>query len=80
MTASANWGSTSSLTYRSSSPIRRPRTPWPNPANMSGTGAVREVGSLGSRPAMACRMVPASAALRVIGPTWSNDAAKASTP
>ena len=43
-------------------------------------GYCQEVGSWLSGPAIACSSTAASATVRVIGPTWSSESARANTP
>ena len=61
-------------------PTRRPPTPPPRAAAKSGTGRLALVASRGSQPKRADETRAASSTVRVKGPTWSRDEAKATRP
>ena len=60
--------------------MRSPFTPPPSAASKSGTGSRALVESFGSCPDMAVSRMAASRTLRVIGPAWSSEEAKATMP
>ena len=60
--------------------MRRPRTPRRQAAAKSGTAMSAEVLSLGSKPAMLPRRTAQSSTVRAMGPAWSSEEAKATTP
>ena len=69
-----------SMVYSLGMPTLRPLAPFRKDAAKSGTGRAAEVASLASWPAMAASIRAASATLRVNGPAWSKDDAKATMP
>ena len=61
--------------------MRIPRmSPLPAPATTSGTGALIDVESRGSYPAITSCKRAASMTLRAHGPAWSSDDASATSP
>jgi hypothetical protein len=68
------------MRYSRGMPMRRPRMSPVSAAAKSGTATSAEVESFGSWPAIARSMSAASRTLRVIGPAWSSDEAKATVP
>ena len=68
------------MRYSCGMPITLPRMSPVSIASKSGTGRSAEVLSAGSCPAMVPSMIAASRTVRVIGPAWSSDEAKATIP
>ncbi len=61
-------------------PTRRSVTPSSSPALTAATGSGIEVLSRGSWPATTSYSAAASATVRAIGPIWSSELAKATSP
>src|SRR6185312_15633622 len=69
-----------STRYSLGTPTRRPFTPLPTKAGKSGTASGRLVESLGSWPLIERSRRAASSTVLAIGPAWSSEEAKATTP
>ena len=69
-----------STRYSFGTPILRPFTERPTKAAKSGTSTSRLVESFGSWPDMDWSRRAASSTVLAIGPAWSRDEAKATTP
>jgi len=66
--------------YSRGMPTRRPLTSPVSAFSKSGTGIAAEVESFGSCPDIDVIMIAASRTVRVIGPAWSREEAKATMP
>src|SRR5690606_23765245 len=69
-----------SIRYSRGIPTFLPRKSALSEPAHSGTGRSRLVESFGSNPAIASSMIAQSSTERAIGPAWSSDEAKATTP
>src|SRR5690606_37318434 len=69
-----------SMRYSRGMPTFLPLRSASSEAAHSGTGLSRLVESFGSKPAIASSMIAQSSTERAIGPAWSSELAKATTP